>query len=71
MARPIISWAGLAALTLILTGCGTQDEDGVGGVSASEARALNEAAEMLDSRTGSQSAPPSRQAGNQSVTGPH
>jgi hypothetical protein len=35
----------------LLAGCGSSDRDeGVGGVSASEAQALNEAAEMLDSR---------------------
>ena len=40
----------LAALTLALTGCGARDDgEGVGGVTASEARALNDAAEMLDS----------------------
>lgn len=48
---------GLAALTalamtLALAGCGeSMSGDGVGGVSASEAQALNEAAEMLDART--------------------
>lgn len=46
----IISGIMLAALTLALTGCGARDDgEGVGGVTASEARALNDAAEMLDS----------------------
>lgn len=35
----------------LLAGCGSSDRnDAVGGVSAGEAQALNEAAEMLDSR---------------------
>lgn len=41
----------LAALTL-LAGCGSEPADGVGGVSASEASALNEAAAMLDASKG-------------------
>jgi hypothetical protein len=43
--------SGLAALclTIGLTACG-QSDDGVGGVSAGEADALNNAAEMLDNR---------------------
>lgn len=43
--------SGLAGLCLIagLAACG-QGEDGVGGVSADEASALNNAAEMLDNR---------------------
>ncbi|WIW88651.1 hypothetical protein K3M67_01295 [Sphingobium sp. V4] len=35
-----------------LAGCGAEPDDGVGGVSASEARALNEAAALLDARSG-------------------
>lgn len=43
--------SGLAGLCLIagLAACG-QGEDGVGGVSADEASALNNAVEMLDNR---------------------
>ncbi|MHA6768151.1 hypothetical protein [Sphingobium ummariense] len=41
--------AGLVLLT-VLAGCGSGD--GVGGVSASEASALNDAAAMLDARAG-------------------
>lgn len=41
----------IIALPLALAACGEgASGDGVGGVSASEARALNEAAEMLDNR---------------------
>jgi hypothetical protein len=43
--------SGLMFLAL-LTGCGSSESDGVGGVSASDARALNEAAAMLDARVG-------------------
>lgn len=39
----------IAAL-LLVAACGEGSGEGVGGVSASEARALNEAAEMLDAR---------------------
>jgi hypothetical protein len=40
---------GAAALLLLLTGCGANDTDpGPGGVTVGEARALDEAAEMLD-----------------------
>ena len=35
-------------LALILTACGSPSSDSVGGVSRSEAEALNDAAEMLD-----------------------
>ncbi|MCI4590316.1 hypothetical protein MOK15_09435 [Sphingobium sp. BYY-5] len=37
---------------LSLTGCGSGSDDGVGGVRAGEARALNEAAAMLDAQAG-------------------
>lgn len=38
-------------LLFVLTACGqSSDSDGVGGVSAGEARALNDAAAMLDAR---------------------
>ncbi|WHO40059.1 hypothetical protein PMI04_005555 [Sphingobium sp. AP49] len=40
------------ALLLGLGACGSGQQDGVGGVSASEASALNEAAASLDARTG-------------------
>ncbi|WP_336958079.1 hypothetical protein [Sphingobium aquiterrae] len=42
--------AGALASLLTTAGCGSGNGDGVGGVTASEARALNDAAEMLDSR---------------------
>ncbi len=42
----------LLAFVAFLSGCGANDSsEGPGGVTASEARALNEAAEMLDART--------------------
>lgn len=49
--------SGLPILALwALAGCGSDgqagDQDGVGGVSASEARALNAAAAQLDARAG-------------------
>ena len=46
---------------LVLASCGGSDaqQDGVGGVSAGEAQALNEAAAVIDARTGAaQSADP-------------
>lgn len=36
------------AFLVVLTACGSGSQDGVGGVSAGEARALNEAAAKLD-----------------------
>ncbi len=46
-ARLLVVFGALVALQ----GCGVSDDDeGVGGVSASEAQALNEAAAMLDER---------------------
>lgn len=43
---------GPALVTLLaLAACGSPDGDGVGGVSASEASALNDAAAMLDARS--------------------
>ncbi len=42
----------LLTLPLTLTACGPKENDpGPGGVTVGEARALDEAAEMLDSRT--------------------
>ena len=42
----------LPALVLVLAACGPKEPDpGPGGVTVGEARALDEAAEMLDSRT--------------------
>ncbi|MET0249422.1 MAG: hypothetical protein ABW164_06805 [Sphingobium sp.] len=41
-------WPGLPCA--LLAACGSGSDEGVGGVSASEARALNEAAAMLDAR---------------------
>lgn len=41
----------VAVAAALLSACGSDSQDeGVGGVTAGEARALNEAAEMLDSR---------------------
>ena len=45
--------ATILALTLLpLAACGSEPADGVGGVSASEASALNDAAAALDARAG-------------------
>ncbi len=46
---------GMAAL--LVAGCGQAQEDGVGGVTAEEAAALNNAAEMLDTSPDSLAAP--------------
>lgn len=43
-------WPALSCA--LLAACGSGSDDGVGGVSASEARALNDAAAMLDARAG-------------------
>ncbi|MEO8723448.1 MAG: hypothetical protein ABI395_07985 [Sphingobium sp.] len=49
--RPLIFLMATSAL-YALAGCSAHDDGaGVGGVTASEARALNNAAEMLDSRS--------------------
>ena len=42
---------------LVLAGCGSEESDGVGGVSASDARALNEAAAKLDAQGEARTAP--------------
>lgn len=43
--------AGFAAAALLLAGCGESDTDpGPGGVTVGEARALDEAAEMIETR---------------------
>jgi hypothetical protein len=42
----------IAVVLLPLTACGSGSPDGVGGVSASEASALNDAAAMLDAQRG-------------------
>lgn len=47
--RIILAAATLSAL-LATSACGSGNDDGVGGVTATEARALNDAAEMLDGR---------------------
>ncbi len=45
----MVRWMIAAAVLVTLSGCGASDEDSdVGGVTAGEARALNEAAAMLD-----------------------
>ncbi|WP_206377736.1 hypothetical protein [Sphingobium psychrophilum] len=55
MIRIFLSMAAACALAA----CGSGSQDGVGGVSAGEAKALNEAAAQLDARTGAaQSADP-------------
>lgn len=44
--------APLLAAALMLSACGADDNDpGVGGITVGEARALNEAAEMLDNQS--------------------
>lgn len=48
----ILTAAAIILAVTALSSCGASESDGVGGVTASEARALNEAAEMLDSRPG-------------------
>ncbi|MEM6907336.1 MAG: hypothetical protein AAF494_01550 [Pseudomonadota bacterium] len=40
--------AGIVALALVIGGCGSSEPSPPGGVSAGEAKALEEAAEMLD-----------------------
>ena len=64
-ARPASRWAGLpAALAtgLLAASCGPGDNDpGPGGVTVGEARALDEAAEMLDEQQPPE-APPSGEA---------
>lgn len=48
--RPLLL---LAPAALMLAGCGARDNDpGPGGVTVGEARALDEAAEMLEARRG-------------------
>ena len=42
----------IATALLSLGACGSEPSDGVGGVSASEASALNDAAAMLDAQRG-------------------
>jgi len=45
----VARWMIAAAMLMALSGCGGSDEDrDVGGVTVGEARALNEAAAMLD-----------------------
>jgi hypothetical protein len=54
--RGALATAALAAL--LLAGCGKKDSDpGPGGVTVGEARALDEAAEMLDKQRPPQAAP--------------
>ena len=49
MIQPRLAGWALPAL-LLLTGCGSEEGRSVGGVSPSEAQALNDAAAMLDER---------------------
>ena len=52
--------SALLALTILAAGCSrTDNEPGPGGVTVSEAKALDDAAEMLESRD---SAPPAKPA---------
>ena len=52
MANPAMTSAALAML-ILSTGCSrTDNEPGPGGVTVSEAKALDDAAEMLESRDG-------------------
>lgn len=48
MIRPLLTLLAL----LPIAACGSGERDGVGGVSASEAQALNEAAARLDAQAG-------------------
>lgn len=52
----MIRAAGLLLAPLALAGCGPADDSTVGGVSPSEAKALNEAAEMLDEQAANSAA---------------
>lgn len=49
--RPPRAIFSVLSVAMMLSGCGASDDsDGVGGVTAREADALNEAAEILDDR---------------------
>lgn len=48
MKRCMTLQASALAALLVTAGCGSRPDDSVGDVTASEARALNDAAEMLD-----------------------
>lgn len=51
MKRVLIAVSTFPALAALLAACGASDDAaGVGGVTAREAQALNQAAEMLDAR---------------------
>ncbi|AOF97933.1 putative lipoprotein [Sphingobium sp. RAC03] len=50
--REMIRALFIATALLSLGACGSEPSDGVGGVSASEASALNDAAAMLDAQRG-------------------
>lgn len=50
-------WRAVAILALLAGGCSrTDNEPGPGGVTVSEAKALDDAAEMLESRAGAPAA---------------
>ena len=59
-----LSAGGALAASLLLAGCGPNDTDpGPGGVTVGEARALDEAAEMLDEqRLPAEALPPTAEA---------
>ena len=51
--RPLLLVAPAALALMLVAGCGARDNDpGPGGVTVGEARALDEAAEMLEARRG-------------------
>jgi len=47
-AGPARAWPAAFVAALLLAACGSDDDPGPGGVTVGEARALDEAAEMLD-----------------------
>lgn len=59
MPGPVRTLSALVPATLLLAGCGSDNDPGPGGVTVGEARALDDAAEMLDARRPPESAAPS------------
>jgi len=60
--RPAL-WIAAAAATALITGCSrTDNEPGPGGVTVSEAKALDDAAAMLESRDTNPAAQPKKEA---------
>lgn len=65
--RRTATLAPVAAALMLMTGCGgTDNEPGPGGVTVGEAKALDDAAEMLESRDGT--APPDATAADRDQT---